>query len=177
MTEQTPLQKAGVRVLTPENTRLFTGRLGSLHCVVDNSEAFANVYCLFCFPITFPDRYISVSYTDAAAKEQEIGVILDPAAFPEETRALVTKSLNRHYFEQLIDRIIAVKFEYGLLFLTVETREGKREFMMRWEQSKALDHGKSGKVLLDAHGNRYVIPDMGALPKADRERLVRFIYW
>ncbi len=48
---------------------------------------------------------------------------------------------------------------------------------MRWRYDRTQDFGESGKVLLDVYENRYIIPDVNSLPKADREALTRFIYW
>jgi hypothetical protein len=170
-------QTIGIRYLTPEKTKIFTGRLGSIHCVIDDKEAYANVYCLLCFPVTYPAKFISVNYTNEENKENEIGVIEDLTVFPEETRAIINASLHRQYFEQVITRVLAVKWEFGLLFFEVETSERKIEFMMRWQHDKAIEYGKNGKVLLDVYDNRFLIPSVDNLPSADRDRLRRFIYW
>jgi len=171
------LQKVGARYLTPEDTHIFIGRLGSLHCIVDDSEAYANVHCILTFPISHPDQYISVCYSDDEGKEQEIGIIKNLYLFSEEIQKLVRESLGRRYFEQFITRIFDVKWEFGLLFFDVETEEGHKKFTMRWQHDRALEYGKSGKVLLDTFENRYVIPSLQSLPQADRNRLMRFIYW
>ena len=34
-----------------------------------------------------------------------------------------------------------------------------------------------GKLLIDAEDNRWVVPDLAALPKADREKFERYVYW
>ena len=174
--ETTALQKVGVKLLTPQNSRIFFGRLGSIHCISDD-EAFANVYCVLTFPIHYPNNFISVCYSDDEGKEKEIGVIKDLTIFPEEGQKIVKKSLSRHYFEQTITRIFDVRWEYGLLFLDVEVNEERKKFNMRWQHNKALEYGKDGKVLLDTFENRYVIPHIQELPQSDRNRLMRFIYW
>ncbi len=171
------LRDVGVRYLTPENTHLFIGTLGSLHCIVDDKEAYANVYCLLTFPISYPQNYISVCYSDDEGKEQEIGVIEALDDFPEEAQKLVQQSLARQYFEQVIRRIYDTRWEYGLIFFDVETDSGRKHFSMRWQHDKALEYGRNGKVLLDTFNNRYVIPSVPDLPGADRNRLMRFIYW
>ena len=67
--------------------------------------------------------------------------------------------------------------EFGLLFFDVETQRGQEQFIMPWRHDRAEDYGANGKVLLDALDNRYIIPDVGALPPTDRRRLVKYIYW
>lgn len=171
------LREVGVTLLTPENTHIFIGRLGSVHCIVNKEDAYANVHCLLTFPIHFPNRYISVCHTDDEGKEQEIGVIVEPTEFPAAAQEIIRKSLMQHYFEQHILRIYEIRLEFGLLFFDVETNNGRRSFSMRWQQGKALEYGKTGKVLIDTFENRYVIPNLKALPGADYNRLVRFIYW
>ncbi len=175
--ERYHLRDVGVRYLTPENCHLYIGTLGSLHCIVDDKEAYANVYCLMTFPISHPYQYISVNYSDNEGKEQEIGVIETLENFPEEIQNLVRQSLGQHYFEQTIRRIYDSRWEYGLIFFDVETDSGRKEFSMRWQHDKALEYGRNGKVLLDTFNNRYVIPSVPDLPPADRNRLLRFIYW
>lgn len=171
------LRKVGVTLLTPENTHIFIGRLGSVHCIINNEDAYANVHCLLTFPIQYPHNFISVCHTDDDGKEEEIGVIIQVEDFPPEIQEIIRKSLTQHYFEQRISRIYDIRLEYGLLFFEVETNKGRRTFSMRWQQGKALEYGKTGKVLIDTFENRYVIPNLKALPSADHNRLVRFIYW
>jgi len=175
--ERATLEAVGARYLKPDATRIFRGRLGSIHCTIEERETYANVYCKLCMPVRFPTRYISVWYTDDENKEKPIGVIEDLETFPAETRELIGSSLSHQYFELVIDRIYDVKWQFGLLFFDVGTGEGRMEFMMRWQHDRAMEHGDNGKVLLDVYENRYVIPSMDKLPTGDRDRLMRFIYW
>jgi len=171
------LKRVGVRFLTPEDTHLFIGRLGSVHCIIDNSDAYANVHCILTFPIHYPEQYIAVLYSDDEGKEHDIGVIQNLNIFPDEAQQLVRSILKRHYFEQVITRVFEVIWEYGLLFFEVEVAGQRKKFNMHWQQNRALEYGKDGKVLLDTFDNRYVIPTLQELPLADRNRLMRYIYW
>ncbi|MDZ7271336.1 MAG: DUF1854 domain-containing protein [candidate division KSB1 bacterium] len=175
--QRASLRDVGVRYLTPQNAHFFVGTLGSLHCIVEDQEAYANVHCLLAFPISFPQSYISVWYTDEQGREHEIGVIERLEDFPEEVQRLIRESLGRQYYEHRIRRIYDVRWEYGLLFFDVETDQGRAQFSMRWQHEKALEYGQHGKVLLDTFNNRYVIPSVQELPPSDRNKLMRFIYW
>jgi hypothetical protein len=104
-------------------------------------------------------------------------MIRDPKLFPPDAQELINRSLARNYYELLVTRIFVVEFKYGLLFFEAETEQGRREFQMRWRYDRTQDFGENGKVLLDVYENRYIIPDISALPKPDREALTRFIYW
>ena len=171
------LKKVGVRILKPENTKIFIGRLGSVHCVVDNETAYANIFFLLTFPVHLPDKLISVCNTDDEGRDEEIGIIENIQIFPAEIQKIVKNRLKRHYFEQIITRIFDIKLEYGLLFLQVETTNGRQNLSMHWRRGKALEYGQNGKVLLDTFENRYIIPNLDDLPTKDYNRLTRYIYW
>ncbi len=177
MEEKKEEQRITPRYLLPSDTSLFKGRLGSIHCLLDNKEAYANVHCVLCFLISHPVRYISICYSDDNGKEHEIGIIEDLSAFPKEVQLIVTENLKRYYYERIIKRIYSTKFDYGMLFFEVETSEGRDTFQMRWQADRALEFGKKGKLLLDVFENRYIVPSIDDLPEADRNRLTRFIYW
>ena len=176
--DKTPgLPATGVRRLTPENIKIFEGTFSLLHCAVKGDTLYRGVFAVLMFPISHPNRYISLRYTDLDDKDKEVGVIEDLNAFPPEQQRLVRESLAKQYYEQIISRVYEVKCEYGLLFFDVETQRGREQFMMPWRYDRAEDFGASGKVLLDALDNRYIIPDLDDLPPADRRRFTSYIYW
>jgi hypothetical protein len=166
-----------VRRLTPETARIFEGSFSLLHCSVAGHGLYRGVFCVLLFPVTDPDHYISLRYTDEKDKVQEIGVIEDLSAFPAEQQALVRANLGRHYHEQIITRVYTIRCEFGILFFDVETQRGRERFMVPWRIDRAEDYGTHGKVLLDALDNRYIIPDVGKLPPADHRRFTSYIYW
>jgi hypothetical protein len=167
----------GIRLLTPENCRIFEGTFSLLHCMVKGDTLYRAVFAGRLFPIRHPSKYISLHYTDTDDKDKEIGVIEDLTTFPGDQQALVLKSLDAHYYEQVIQRVHDIRNEYGLLFLDVGTQRGREEFVMQWRYDRAEDYGEKGKVLLDAFDNRYIIRDVSALPAKDRSRFLKYIYW
>jgi hypothetical protein len=171
------LESVGVRLLTPENTTLFEGSFSLMHCAVKGDTMYRGVYAMVLFPVSHPDRFISLRYTDGDDKEREIGIIDDLKGFPDAVQAMVQESMAKHYFECRISRIHSVENRFGLLFFDVETARGRLEFVMPWRGDRAEDYGPSGKVLLDSFDNRYVIPDLSELPPADRDLLASYIYW
>jgi hypothetical protein len=48
---------------------------------------------------------------------------------------------------------------------------------MRWSQSQVQDFGDRGKILVDLDDNRFLVPDVEALPPKERELFQRFVYW
>jgi len=176
-TDGAGLATVGVKRLSAETTTIFEGTFSLLHCAVKGDGLYRGVFAIRMFPVRLPDRFISLHYTDTAEKEREIGVIDDLTTFPEDQQALVRRSLGLQYHEQRIRRILEVRTEFGLLFFDVETQRGREQFIMPWRGDRAEDFGENGKVLLDAHDNRYIIVDLQALPQSDLQRLRNYIYW
>jgi len=171
------LRESGYRRLTPANTRIFEGSFSLLHCQVEGAGLYRGVYAVLMFPVSYPDRYISLRYTDERDQDREIGIIEDLSVFPEDVRQAVRRSLIKQYYERVIHRIHDIECRYGLLFFDVTTGDGRETFVMAWRHDRAEDYGASGKVLLDALDNRYIIPDLRKLPAADRRLFLGYIYW
>jgi len=166
-----------IRWLDPGCTRLFEGTFSLLHCEVKGEQTFRGVFAIQLFPVTHPDQFVSLRYDDMDGKTCEIGVLRDLAEFCEDERALVRASLANHYHEMIVRRIVDLRCEHGLLFFDVETQRGHRAFVMRLQYDRAQEYGANGRILLDVNDNRFVIPDLSALPPADARRFTRHIYW
>jgi hypothetical protein len=167
----------GVRRLVPATTTLFEGTYSMLHCAVKNEGLFRSVYAVRLFPVRHPLHFISLRHTTPEDKDLEIGVIEDLGVFPPDQQDLVRRDLRNHYCEHVIERVYDVRYEFGMLFFDVETQRGREEIVMFWRWDRAEEYGERGRVLLDAMDNRYIVPDVGKLPAADRRRFERFIYW
>ena len=171
----------GIRTLTPDNCRIFKGEYNLLHVHVEPDEdgpgLYRAIHAIRTFPVSSPETHISLQHPDEHGVECEVGVIVDLKAFPEEAQELIRESLGHHYFEHQIERVYGIDWKYNLLFFDVETDQGRIDFQMRWQVDRAQDYGKNSKILLDVFDNRYIIPDMNALPAGDQKRLTRYIYW
>ncbi|RPH82790.1 MAG: DUF1854 domain-containing protein, partial [Planctomycetaceae bacterium] len=129
------------------------------------------------FPATHPERYLSVRGWDEKGDEFELGMISNLADWPAEARVAIQRALARRYLLKQIRAIHSLTSAHGYLEFDVGTNMGREAFTMRWSQSQALDFGRRGKIISDTEDNRYVIRDVDALPKADRQRFLRHIYW
>lgn len=177
-TDDALLVKTGFRRLTPARTKIFRGAFGLLHCqVTDDPIPYRGVWAVLMFPVSHRDAYVSLRHTDASDKEQEIGIIEQLADFPPAVQELIRATLVKQYHQLEITRVLDITCNYGLLFFHVETTHGPCAFMMPWRQDRAEDCGHHGKILLDSLDNRYIIPDVQALPPADRRKFLSFIYW
>jgi hypothetical protein len=175
--QPTPPDSLKVRWLAPEKTSIFEGTYALLHCAVKGEGLYRGVFAVLMFPISHPDEFVSLRFTDREDRICEIGVIRSLNEFPPQAQELIRESLNRQYHEQTITKIHRVKCKYSLLFFEVETRRGREEFIMPWRYDRAEDYSARGKLLLDVFDNRYVVPDVAALPSVERRRFLSYVYW
>lgn len=168
----------GVVWLTPGNAHVYESDFSLLHCRVERENAvYRGVFAALMFPVRHPQRFVSLRYFNASGREEEIGVIENLRDFPREEQRLIKQRLNRHYYEQVILRIYQIQSEFGLLFFDVETQRGREQFVMPWQADCAESFGEKGKVLHESLGNRYIVPDIEALPPVDQRRFTSYIYW
>lgn len=166
-----------VRLLTPDNCRIFKSEFDRLDCQVDGSEVYHTIYAVRMFPVRHPNRFISVRGIDENGKAFEIGLIDRLKEFPEEQQGLLRASMARQYYQQVIHRIHNIESEFGLLFFDVETQRGREQFTMPWRMGRAEDFGERGKMLHASLGNVYIVQDVEELPPADRRRFRSYVYW
>jgi ABC-type multidrug transport system ATPase subunit len=135
------------------------------------------VYVVRTFPASHPEQYLSVRSWDPQGDDVEVGLIRDLAQWPESCQEVVRDALNRHYLLRSLDRIHRITLAAGYLEFDVDASGQRRQFVMRWTQSQGVEFGEHGKLLIDTEDNRYVIRDVDALPKRDRERFLHYVYW
>ncbi len=192
-------QSSQLRWLTPNDTRIHTARLGGMEVHVAaslrdadsksppdfnssfesrrDSTTWRGVFAVNLFPATNPDDYISLRVWNRDGTEHEIGIVRRLDEWPVEARVLVREALNRRYWLQTVTGVDSIKLELGHLTLDVRTAHGPRQFTMRWSQSQVQDFGERGKILLDLDDNRYLVPDVEALPEREQELFLRYVYW
>lgn len=169
-----------LRWLTPTNAQVRAARLGGMEVTVEErsaAQAYRGVFAVNLFPATNPDDYISLRVWTRDGGEQEIGILRRLNDWPTEAQAFVRDALNRRYWMQTVAGIDEIELKLGHLNLQARTRYGKRRFTMRWSQSQVQDFGETGKVLIDLDDNRYLVPDVNALPQREQELFLRYIYW
>jgi hypothetical protein len=168
-----------LRWLTPETTELSESEFLRLQCTVrdEETEVYDDVRAVLLFPVRHARRYIALRNTGLTGPLGEIGVINRLSAFPPAQQALIEERLQKQYYEQIIERIYRIETGHGQLFFDVETQRGREQFVMPWRSSATQAYGERGKVLLEALGNRYILPDVDTLPRQDRRRFIDVIYW
>jgi ATP-binding cassette subfamily B protein len=166
----------GLRWLTPQETRLQRGGRDTLQAAV-GAALYDGLFAVRALPTAFPDQFISLRYADEDGQEHEVGLIRDLADWPAKDRALLEQALARRYFVRVITAIDRIDAKYGLLTFQVQTDRGPVCFTMRHSHSQAQEYGKNGKLLLDVDDNRYLLPDVEALPRRQHLLFRRYIYW
>jgi ATP-binding cassette subfamily B protein len=134
-------------------------------------------FVVACLPASHPEHYLSIRGWDEKGDETEFGLIRDLAEWQPEAQAAVRRSLARRYLLKMVERIHAIESAHGYLEFDVTTQKGREKFAMRWSQSQAQDFGRRGKIISDTEDNRFVVPDVEALPRGDRQKFLQFIYW
>lgn len=177
MEEKRGLKEFGVKSLKPEDIKIFRGTFNLIHLMTADGTLYRGVYALRAFPIRCPDKFIFLFYYDENDRVQEIGMIEDLNTFSEESRQIVLDAMRKQYFAYIIEAIYSIKLEFGILHFEVETDKGTKEFYMRWASHRTLDFGEKGKILLDIFDDRYILPDIEKLTKAEQELFTRYIYW
>ncbi len=165
------------RWLTPDLARIHLGSLKTLHVTVREERIYGGVYAVRSLPVRYPREFISLRFVDHDKREVEVGLIRNLDQWPRETQELISESLLKRYFVHIIKAIHSIETFPGYFNFDVETDRGPIQFMMRWQSDRAQDYGPSGKMLLDSEENRYLIPDINALPDDDRRLFLRHIYW
>ncbi len=164
------------RWLTPEETRLQLGERDTLQAAVGDA-LYDGLFAVRALPATFPNQFISLRYADDDGQEHEVGLLRDLADWPAKDRALLQQALARRYFVRVITTIEDIQSKYGLLTFQVQTDRGPVRFTMRHSHSQAQEYGENGKLLLDVDDNRYLIPDVDALPRRQHLLFRRYVYW
>jgi hypothetical protein len=168
----------GLRFLDPATTHVHLGTRGALHVTIAGDRIYPGVFAMLAFPESAGrGRYVSLRYLNEEGHEEEIGMIRRLDAFDEKARRLVEESLGKRYFIHEIKSIRSIQFRFGFLEFDVDTDKGPRTFSMRWRRDRAYDHGRDGKVLVDAAENRYRISSVSELPRSQAQLLLRYIYW
>jgi len=167
----------GLAWLDPARHRFGIGDQERIEMRASDDEASTVIFVTRTFPATHPDEYLSVRGWDEHGDEVELGMIRRLADWPDAERAALRTAVARRSLIREIRRVHEVRLVHGYLDFDVDTEVGRRRFTIRWTQGQAFDFGQGGKMLVDADENRWVVPRVDALPTADRERFLQYVYW
>lgn len=148
-----------IRKLTPDNTRFIETEGKMLNAEVDG-YIFERVQVHSSFPHSDPERYISIR----TRENKEVGLIEAMDLFPEDQRELLVRQMRIRYFSPIITKIISVKDEFGYIHIAVNTDCGECRFTVRGGGGSVIHPTENKYIITDVDGNRFIIPDVTALP-------------
>ena len=183
--EEKPAKEEADTKATPKNTLQWLDpathefRIGTHGRIelLEKESGLVSVFVVRTFPATHPEEYLSVRGWNDSGEEIELGMLRSLADWPAESQNAVRTALKRRSLVRTIHAVHDVKLGHGYLDFDVETDVGRQQFTTRWTGSQAIDFGPDGKMLIDTEENRYVVPQVSALPAPDREKFLHYVYW
>ncbi len=126
-----------------------------------DGTGFKNVEARRLFPITGPDRYISL----LDEKGSEIAVVRDINTLMPESGNALRKALEEYYMIPKISKILGRSEKFGVLKWEVLTDRGIREFEIRNRQTDIKVIQDNRVLIKDSNDNRYEIVDFEKLDR------------
>lgn len=156
--------------MTDLDFTLSRNAFGRLVYTPAQGEAQVGVVPVRAFPIAAPDEGLSI----VSAEGHELAWVARLSALPQDMQTLLNDELASRDFAPVIARITAVSTFATPSTWSVETDRGATRFVLKTEDD--IRRLGQGKLLITAgHGVGFVVPDMGALDKASRRLLERFL--
>jgi len=154
----------------PTAFQLQRDAFGRLVLTNAEGERHEGVLAVRAFPIAAPDEGVSLVDGDG----HELAWIERLSTLDAATRALVEQALEQREFMPVLRRLLSVS-SFGMPSTwEVETDRGPTSFVLKGEEDiRRL----SAELLIvnDAHGVQYLIRDLGAMDRASRKLLDRFL--
>jgi len=163
----TVTETAGLRYLDPARVR-FTRAAARIDVSIAGAAPVTNVTVFRAFPLSSPDRFLSIRNE----KNEELGLLADPAPLDPASRKIVEEELRRRYVLPVVRRVIQIRERFEILECRVETDRGACQFSIRNLRENALRPQPNRYILTDVDGNRFDIPDLRELPLASQALLL-----
>lgn len=158
-------------MLDPNRLRLWLGPGGEFRCQIEGDRCYLNCRASRCFPFSDRRHYIALF----EGLKGEIGVIYDPHQLDAESRRVLDQILDRRYFVPIIQRVKWLKEEYSVVYWSVETNLGPRDFACRGLRDAVTELEERRLIITDVDGNRFEIPDYDELSRAAQALLDRVL--
>ena len=166
----TLVEASKLTFLDPETLRFFKHG-ATLRLTIEDDRSYLAIGVMRAFPLSEPDRFLSVR--DSA--NNEVGLLVDPAALGGENRTLVEKELERRYLVPAVTRIVAAKERFGTVDWTMETDRGVCRFTTRNLRENVRRPAPGRIILSDVDGNRYDVRNVDNLNRESQDLLFRHL--
>ncbi len=163
----TVTETAGLRYLDPAQVR-FTRDGARIDVSIDGAAPVTNVSVFRTFPLSIPDRFLSIRNE----KNEELGLLADPAPLDPASSTIVEEELRRRYVLPVVRRVIQIRERFEILECRAETDRGECQFSIRNLRESVLRPQHNRYILTDVDGNRFDIPDLRELPLASQALLL-----
>jgi len=163
------------RELPPQKTTLTLSRGHCLRLTLEGEFSFRSVRLMRCFPISDPERHISVRCA-LTENNPEIGMIRDLRKLRPADRRLAEQHLTGSCLVPSISEVRALRRDFGYLYWKAETDRGEREFATKDSQDGVTKLPDGGAVVTDTDECRYRIPAVQTMSRATRSLLARYLF-
>ena len=169
-----------VQAITPDTlktefvepaTCVFSESAQGFLCATINGRLYPRVILTRALPLTQPDRFICISDTE----KNELGILADIGAFPEDQQKLILNELSMRYFCPVIESIQKITEKMGNFYFDVTIKGKKKAFTVK-DISKSIRMNGGNIDISDLDGNRYLIVDFDSIPAKSRRMLEPYIY-
>jgi len=145
--------------MNPSDIHLYYQPKDRLRLTVGAHRSYPRVKAVWAAPLSRPGRYLAL----LDGKGEEIVLIEDPRALPPASREALERELRERYLTATVTAVLHARQEYGATYWTVDTDRGQRDFVTQNLQENAQWFSDRHLLLIDVDGNRFEIPDVGAL--------------
>ena len=157
------------RCATSEQFSLQRNAAGRLVLTKANGETHVGVEPVRTFPISDPDRFISLVDSHA----HELLCISDLEDLPADIASFIRQEMADREFLPRIERIVRVKQHKDPHEWEVITDRGPVEFLFHDDDIRRLSPTRA--ILVDMHGVRFYIPDSRQLDPKSRRILSQYL--
>jgi hypothetical protein len=159
------------QTLDPSTLTLTRGPQGEYRLEIRDDRCYLNCRASRCFP--FSDRKHYLALFDGL--KGEIGVIHDARLLDGGSQEILAEILDRRYFLPTIERVKSIREEYGVVYWSVETNQGPRDFVCRGLRDSVVELSENRLIVTDVDGNRFEISDYSQLSRATQAVLDRVL--
>ena len=158
-------------MLDPKRIALRRGPRGEFRCEVADDRCYLDVRASYCFPLAAHGRYVALY----EGMKGEIGVLPEPRELDSESQQVLEAILERRYFTPIVEGVKWVREEYGVVYWSVDTDQGPRDFVCRGLRDSLVEVTEGRLLIADVDGNRFEIPDYLQLGRAVQIMLDRVL--
>jgi hypothetical protein len=153
----------------PGNFGLLHDQRGRLVLIDAEGRRHVDVKPLRSFPISEPTKWLSI----CDAQGIELAFVEDIDELPPQVRTVLDEDFVRRDFVPVITRIEGVSSESEPSEWSVLTDRGATRFTLANDDD--VRRFGQGATVVDAHGTRYLVPDLNRLDESSRRQLDRYL--